>query len=209
MKVAIIGSGKVGGNLGIRLAQRGNTVFFGVKPGKDASALLERAGPEAEARAVAQAVRDAEVVFLAVPANIAVDAARAAGDLAGKIVVDCTNPLRWDAGPVHDPPAEGSNAAALAAAFPRARVVKGFNTFGAEFHLDPSLGDRSVDVYLAGDDRAAKTAVAQLARDAGFTPVDSGPLRNAALLENLAVLWIHLAMVEGRGRNFAFKILNA
>ena len=90
---------------------------------------------------------------------------------------------------------------------PGARVVKGFNTFGAEIHLDPSLGGTVADVFLAGDDAEAKKAVAAVAEAAGFTPVDSGPLRNAAVLENLAILWIHLALREGHGRNWSFKKL--
>ena len=64
-----------------------------------------------------------------------------------------------------------------------------------------------IDVHLAGDDSGAKAAVAEIAEQAGFTVVDCGPLRNAALLENLAVLWIHLAVTEGRGRFVGFKLL--
>jgi hypothetical protein len=128
--------------------------------------------------------------------------------LSGKIVVDCTNPLTWNDGPVWSPPPAGSVAAAIAQAVPYARVIKGFNTFGAEIHLDPSLGGTVADVFLAGDDAGAKAAVASVAEAAGFTPVDSGPLRNAAVLENLAILWIHLALREGHGRSWAFKKVN-
>lgn len=78
----------------------------------------------------------------------------------------------------------------------------------AEIHLDPSLGGTVADVFLAGDDAEAKKAVAAVAEAAGFTPVDSGPLRNAAVLENLAILWIHLALREGHGRSWAFKKVN-
>ena len=86
-------------------------------------------------------------------------------------------------------------------------MVKGFNTFGAELHRDPSFGDAAIDVHLAGDDAEAKSAVAAVAEKAGFAVIDAGPLRNAALLENLAVLWIHLAIAEGRGRFIGFKLL--
>jgi hypothetical protein len=64
-----------------------------------------------------------------------------------------------------------------------------------------------VDVQLASDDTEAKALVSAIATKAGFTPMDVGLLRNAALLESLAVLWIHLAMKGGQGRHVAFKLL--
>jgi hypothetical protein len=86
-------------------------------------------------------------------------------------------------------------------------VVKAFNTFGAEIHADPRLSAGPADVCLAGDDADAKRIVGEIATRAGFRPIDAGPVRNAALLENLAVLWIHLALVGGQGRDVAFKLL--
>lgn len=201
-RIAIIGTGNVGGNLGTTLAKAGVPVCFGLREGADGSALLERA-PSAEALPVAAAAAQADVVALCVPAGVAVEAAKALGDLDGKVLLDCTNPVRWDQGPVWDPPAEGSVAAALAAAFSGAKVVKGFNTFGAEIHGDPKLAGTSAEVPLAGDEEARRI-VSGIAEAGGFRPIDAGPLRNAAVLENHAVLWIHLATVGGRGRDFAF-----
>jgi hypothetical protein len=132
-----------------------------------------------------------------------------AAELAGKIVVDCNNPLVWKEGPVWAPPAEGSLAAALAKVVPDARVVKAFNTFGAEFHANPMLTGSPAQVFLAADDADAKKVVSEIATKAGFTTVDAGPLRNAAVLENLAMLWIHLATVGGQGRDFAFAMQRA
>ena len=135
------------------------------------------------------------------------DVARSlATELAGKVVVDCNNPLTWSAGPVWAPPPEGSLAAAVAAAAPGARVVKGFNTFGAEHHADPGLTGAPAQVFLAGDDDAAKQLVSAVAAASGFAPVDAGPLRNAPVLENVAMLWIHLATVGGHGRAFTFRM---
>jgi len=208
MKIAIVGAGNVGGALGKRFTASGMSVTFGVKEGADLGALLAECGGKATAKPAKDAVKDADVVFLAVPGSVALEAAKGLGDLAGKVVVDCNNPIRWDAGPVWTPPPEGSLAAALAKALPGARVVKAFNGFGAEFHADPKIGGGGVEVFLAGDDAAAKKAVSEIAERAGFTPVDSGPLRNAAVLENVAVLWIHLAMAGGRGRNIALRLLS-
>jgi len=203
-RVAIIGAGNVGGGLGTRLANSGVAVKFGVKPDADVKGLLAQA-KGATASAVEEAVAWGEIVFLAVPGSVAVDVAKSLGGaLAGKVVVDCNNPLVWKEGPVWTPPPEGSLAAAIAKAAPGARVVKGFNTFGAEFHKDPTLAGVAAQVYLAGDDADAKKAVTEVATTAGFRVVDAGPLRNAAVLENLAMLWIHLATVGGQGRNFTF-----
>jgi NADPH-dependent F420 reductase len=202
-RIAIIGTGNVGGALGVRMSLAGYDVTFGTRRGAALEELVGRTGGRARTAALAEAVATASVVVLAVPGAAAVEAARGLGDLSGKIVVDCTNPLRWDAGPVWTPPAEGSNAAAIAAAAPGARVVKAWNTFGAEHHGDPDLGDgRRADVFIAGDDADARQVVAEIASRCGFSPVDSGPLRNAAVLENVAILWIHLATVGGRGREF-------
>jgi NADPH-dependent F420 reductase len=204
-KVAIIGAGNVGGNLGARLSKAGLAVKFGVKPGKDLSALLARCEKDAGLAAPAEAAVWGDVVFLAVPGSVALEVARSlAKQLEGKIVVDCNNPLVWKEGPVWTPPAEGSLAAAIAKAAPGARVVKAFNTFGAEFHADPRLPGGGAQVFVAGDDADAKKVVSEVATTGGFRPVDAGPLRNAAVLENLAMLWIHLATVGGQGRDFAF-----
>ena len=143
---------------------------------------------------------------VAMPAAAALDTVRSVGDLKGGIVLDCTNPLRWDAGPVWAPPPEGSTALAIASAFPGVRVIKGFNHFGAEIQRDPALTTGPADAFFAGDDREAKSFVMTLAGRMGFRPHDAGPLRNSALLENLAVLWIQLASVGAAGRNFAFRM---
>ncbi|HET9993364.1 MAG TPA: NAD(P)-binding domain-containing protein [Kofleriaceae bacterium] len=207
-RIAVIGSGNVGGNLGARLSKSGFPVHFGVRDAKGNDELLARCAKDAAAVPVAEAAQWAEVVFLAVPAAAAVEVAKGlAAQLEGKIVVDCNNPLVWKEGPVWTPPAEGSLAAAIAKVVPGARVVKAFNTFGAEFHADPlHAGAPAAQVYMAGDDAAAKQALAEIAAEAGFRTVDSGPLRNAALVENLAILWIHLATVGGHGRNFVFAM---
>lgn len=98
-------------------------------------------------------------------------------------------------------------AAALAAACPGVRVVKGFSHFGAEVHDDPMVGGMAADMMVAGDDEDAKQTVMGLGVALGYRSLDAGPLRNAALLENLAMLWIQLA-TTGMGRQFAFKAVN-
>ena len=203
-RVAVIGAGNVGGGLGARLSKSGFSVRFGVRPDAEVSALLMQCDAASTAAPI-DAAAWGDVVFLAVPAAVAVDVARElAPSLAGKVVVDCNNPLVWKDGPVWAPPAEGSLAAAVAKVAPGARVVKGFNTFGAEFHKDPARAGVPAQVFVAADDADAKKLVMDIATRAGFSPVDAGPLRNAPVLENLAILWIHLATVGGLGRGFTF-----
>jgi hypothetical protein len=204
--IAIIGAGHVGAALAQTLSRAGYAVRLGVRPGADVAALLQRCGGKATAGTVREAAAAAEVIFLCVPAQVAVAVARDAGDLRRKVLVDCSNPVAWQDGPVLAPPPEGSVAAALAAAIPEARVVKGFNTFGADVHRDPGIGGAPAEVYLAGDDGIALERVGEVASRAGFAPVAVGPLRNAAHLEALALLWIQLATAGGQGRQFIFRL---
>jgi NADPH-dependent F420 reductase len=207
-RIAVIGAGNVGGNLGARLSKSGFPVHFGVRDDKGSAELLARCAKDAATATPEEAAQWAEVVFLAVPGLVALDVARGlAKQLEGKIVVDCNNPLTWKEGPVWNPPAEGSLAAAIAKAAPGARVIKGFNQFGAEFHADPfHAGNPGAQVFLAGDDAEAKKTLSEVATKAGFRPIDAGPMRNAAVLENVAMLWIHLALAAGHGRDFVFAM---
>jgi hypothetical protein len=203
-RIAIVGSGAVGSALASTFTKAGHDVRVGSRPGSDRAATL--AGKGIATGPVREVASWAEVVFLAVPAGTAVEAARSAGDLSEKVLVDCTNPVVWNSGPVLVPPPEGSVSAALAVAIPGVRVVKAFNTFGAEIHADPSLEGRPAEVLMASDEGGALEIVGEVAARAGFAPLTAGGLREAALLEALAVLWISLATVGGQGREFAFRL---
>lgn len=204
---AVVGTGAVGAALAKNLVQHGIDVQIGGRDEGKARELALALGARARVADGPSLGKGVDVVFLAVPAAAAASVLEGAGGMKGAIVVDCTNPVSWNAGPVHEPPEEGSIAAHLARRFPATRVVKAFNTFGAEFHADAKLGATAADLYLAGDDAEAKRELSELARTLGFEPVDVGPLRNARHLESLAVLWIHMATVGGRGRQVAFKLL--
>src|SRR5262249_60144555 len=96
MKIAVIGAGSVGGTLGAAWANRGHEVIFGVRDAADPNLkeLLVRAGGKARAASVKDAAAAADVVALTVPWPAAQDALRSAGDLRGKVLLDCTNPLK-------------------------------------------------------------------------------------------------------------------
>ncbi|HLK58378.1 MAG TPA: NADPH-dependent F420 reductase [Chthonomonadaceae bacterium] len=209
MKIGVLGAGNVGGTLGRRWAQQGHEVVFGVQDPQDPKLadLLAQTEGRGRAATVAEAARFGEVVALTVPWSAVPDVLNAAGDLSGKILLDCTNP-NFAAEP--GGPASGhlnSGAEQIAALAPGARVVKAFNTTGWENMADPRYGSEVVTMLYAGDDPQAKSAVAQLAADLGFDAVDAGPLSFAHHLEALAQLWGQLAYGQKLGRNIAFRLL--
>jgi hypothetical protein len=206
MKIAIIGTGSVGSALGRGFAKAGHEVVFGVRDtGKpEVGRLVEETG--ARAASVAAAAEGAEVVVLAMPWGAAQDVIQSAGGLSGKIVFDCINPLKPNLAGL-DPGDAGSAAEQVAAWAPGARVVKVFNSTGANNMANPVYGNDHAAMLFCGDDPGAKEVAARLAADLGFDPVDAGPLSAAYLLEHFAMLWIHLAYGVGMGRNFAFKLV--
>jgi predicted dinucleotide-binding enzyme len=205
-KIAIIGKGHVGSSLGICFTRAGLHVKFGVQEGSDAKEVLARCYGRAEAMSVADAAHSADVIFLAIPALAVPDVIKTLGNMSGKTVVDCTNTIKWENGPVWNPPDEGSVAELIAKSLKGAKVVKGFNTFGAEFMMEPIVENVPVDLFLAGDDDA-KRLVSEIADKAGFKSIDTGSIRNAAALENLGVLWIYFATTGNKGRRRFFKLL--
>jgi hypothetical protein len=206
MKISIIGSGNVGGALGKRWAAAGHEVKFGVRDTGKAEVVALLKTPGTSAGTVAEAAAFGEVVVLTTPWNATEAAIKTAGNLAGKVVVDCTNPLKPDLSGL-SVGLDNSGAEMVAQWAAGARVVKCFNSTGAENMLNPQFGNDRAVMLLAGDDTTAKTTVTKLGQDLGFEMVDAGDLSVARLLEPVAMLWVHLAYRRGFGRNFAFKLL--
>lgn len=208
MQIAIIGAGNVGGALGKGWAAKGHSVYFGVPDlqSEKMQVLLKSMGANGRAGSVQDAAANAEIVVFATPWNAAQNAIASAGNLAGKIVIDCMNPLAPDlSGLVLG---HTTSAAEQVAAWAKgARVVKAFNTTGAGNMADSHYAGGKPVMCIAGDDAAAKKSVSQLAADLGFDAVDAGPLKNARLLEPFAMLWIYLAVKQGLGPNIAFQLL--
>jgi hypothetical protein len=208
MKIAILGSGQVGSTLGKAWAGRGHEITFGVRDPKSPKAqdAVKATGGKARATTVKEAASAAEAVVLATPWASTLDAVRSAGELAGKVVIDATNPLAEDFSGL----ALGHTTSAgeeVARSAKGARVVKCFNSIGAEHMGNPRIAGHAATMFLCGDDAGAKKIVAKLATELGFEPVDAGPLRQARLLEPLAMLWISLAYQQKLGTGIAFKLL--
>jgi 8-hydroxy-5-deazaflavin:NADPH oxidoreductase len=205
MKIGIVGSGNVGGTLGRRLAEAGHTIVFGTRR-PDSAEMREMAKiPGASVATNAEAAQSSEVIVLATPWPATEAAVKGLGDLSGKILFDCTNPLK----PKLDGLELGTTTSAgetVAKWAPGARVVKIFNTIGYNIMADPAFPGGAATLFYCGDDAAAKKTAHELAAQLGFDPVDAGPLTQARLLEPFALLWISLAF-GGQGREIAFHLM--
>ena len=203
MQIAILGAGNVGRALASRLG--GHRVSFGVRaPNDPKHADAARLGALATPAA---AVRDAALVIVALPWRETEGALGALGAaLDGKVVVDATNPIRADFGGLEFGQ-DDSAGERLQRRLPKARVVKAFNTTGAENMADPAYPDGQVTMLVAGDDADATATVRDLATAMGFEARIVGPLALARQLEQFAWLWIHLAFKAGLGRAIAFRLV--
>jgi predicted dinucleotide-binding enzyme len=199
MKISILGAGNVGNALATGWTKAGHQIVFGVRhPEKDPVSGATQVS-------VREAAQASDVIVLAVPADAVAEAIRSAGDLTGKIILDATNPLLPDLSGLDTP--AGTSGGERTAALARVPVVKIFNTTGYPNMLDPDYNGQHPTMFYCGDDANAKKIAAELARDLGFEPVDAGPLKQARLLEPLALLWISLALKQGLGTGIAFKLL--
>ncbi len=208
MKIAIIGTGNVGGTLAKSWGAKGHKILLGVRDTQDEKTrtMAKGIGGDAEVLGIRQAAERTDIVVLATPWEAAKDALGAAGDLSGKILIDVTNPLKPDLSGLsvgHDTSA-GEQVAGWARG---ARVVKAFNTTGFPNMADPKYPDGAATMFICSDDADAKSRAATLARDLGFEVIDAGPLANARLLEPMAMLWIYLAVKMGMGTNIAFRLM--
>lgn len=176
--VSIIGTGNMGQAIASVVGKGGNT--------------LEVLGENDSGTPVT-----GDVVVLAVPYSAVADIVAQRGDeLAGKVVVDITNPVNFETFDSLVVPADASAAAELAGALPRSRVVKAFNTTFAATLASGTIGGLPTTVLIAGDDTDAKSLLAGIVTAAGLRAIDAGSLRRARELEALGFLQISLAAGE-------------
>jgi predicted dinucleotide-binding enzyme len=204
MKIAIIGTGNVGGALAQGWTRAGHSVVLGVRNATDPKVVALARQTKAETKAPDAAAAVADVVVLALPWGAAESAVKALGNLAGKIVIDCMNPLAMRNGALGlDRGFDTSGGETVAGWMPGARLVKTLNQVGAEMMAsNADLPHRPV-MFLAGDDKEAKAIVAALLTDLGFEPLDAGDLTKARLLEPYGMVWINQALIQGKGRDWA------
>jgi predicted dinucleotide-binding enzyme len=209
MKIAFIGAGQVGAPLAARLAEAGHQVVLAES--REGSATVAAAlgrSSKLSSGPVAEAVREAEVVFLATPfkANESVVGPLAEA-LAGKVIVDCTNPV--GPGLTHGLGNTRSGSEFIQGLAPKASVVKAFTIYGFENFEDPSYPGYGVKpaMLFCGDDRSAKERVAKLIADCGFEPVDVGGLVQALHLEHMTLMWVRMVRMQGHSPNLVWAAL--
>jgi predicted dinucleotide-binding enzyme len=197
MKIAVLGFGNVGSQMVKLWMKAGHDVVIGLR---DMSKDAATAQQTATVRRPADATTNADIIALALPWRSIEGVLADCGDLAGKIILDASNPLDESLNVLV--PSAGSAAEQIALWAPGAKVVKAFNTVGAALY-----GEGSFDSFFCGDDPGAKETVRSLIADTSAKPVDVGGLANARYLEQLAGLWIALAMKGFAGGAFAFNIV--
>ena len=204
--IAVIGTGNVGGALGPRFAEIGHTVVYGSRSPQraDVRALVAETGHGATAMLPPDAVRDAEIVVLAVKWADAEVATKSLGDLSGKIILDPTNAVIFSDDGFRRHAVETSAAQMIQSWAPGARVVKAFNTLSSETMADPSLAGGPMSIPIVGDDTDAKAVIAQIIEDMGFDAVDMGGLEFAGTLEKMLVVRGNAAVL-GTPFNYYFR----
>jgi predicted dinucleotide-binding enzyme len=201
MRVGILGSGLMGSKLGTIFARAGHEVVFSYAQSNEKLKLLARdAQNNARAGSPGEAAKDADALLLGVHWSRIDDVLKQAGDLSGKVIVTCSLPM--DSGNTKLLLGNTtSGAEELAKKVPRAHVVCAFNTVPSEVLFGVFEARRKASrpsLVYCGDDERAKGVAAELIRDAGFDPVDAGPLRIARYTEPFALLIGQLAY-EGKG----------
>lgn len=203
MRITIIGTGNMArGIAGRALAGGHDVTLLGTESAK-AQALADDLSGDVRAGEVGDPL-DGDVVVLAVWYAVVDDVIARYGDqLAGKVIVDITNPIDAEAfEPLHLE--AGSAAQEIAAKAPGANVVKAFNTTFAGTLGTGEVGGQPLDVLIAADDESAKETVSRLASDGGLRPVDAGPLKRAHELEALG--YLHMVLQQPLGTNFASAV---
>jgi 8-hydroxy-5-deazaflavin:NADPH oxidoreductase len=203
MTIAIIGTGNVGGALAQGLIKAGHTVLMGARlPLSDKSIKLATVIGEDRFTSVENAAKQARVIIITTPPETVLSLIPQLDDVSGKTIIDATNSFRTKP--------EGYTTAfhALKDKTGSSAIVKCFNTTGFENMLNPVYGGEGIDMFCAGDNAEAKKIAIQLSKDIGFANCyDFGGDDKVQLLEQFALSWINLAIMQKLGRGTAFKVL--
>jgi hypothetical protein len=203
MRISIIGSGNVGTALAKGWIKAGHEVVFGVR---DPSSPKTRKAldliPGADIRTIPAAAGKAEIIVITTPPEAVLQIIPELGDLSGKTIIDTTNSVRTRPEPY--PTAYH----AIISLTGSKQVVKCFNSTGFENMLNPIYHGEGIDMFAAGNSSDAKQTATILAKDLGFgNCYDFGGDDKVELLEKFALSWINLAIMQGMGRDIAFKLI--
>jgi predicted dinucleotide-binding enzyme len=211
MRIGILGTGDVGRVLGAACATLGHDVMMGSREPDQQKVKdwVAKAGRRASSGTFADAARHAELAIVATRWDGTENALKLAGadNLAGKVVIDATNPLDFST----TPPSLAVSGADSAGErvqrwLPAAKVVKAFNTVGNPHMFRPDFPGGPPDMPICGNDAAARQTVARLLSEFGWTVIDLGGIASSRYLEALAMIWI-LEYFNTKNGNHAFKFL--
>lgn len=212
MKIGILGSGDVGQALGKGFADHGHEVRMGSRdPGQEkVRKWLERTGGNASAGNFADAAAFGDLIVFAVLGAAAEQVVELAGPehVAGKVVIDTTNPLDFSQGM---PPSlfvghTDSLGERVQRMLPDAKVVKAFNHVPNSHMIDPDFPCGPPDMFICGNDAGAKETVTGILEDFGWPVIDLGGIEYARYLEPLTMLWVLYLMQSGKV-DHVFKLL--
>ncbi len=214
MNVTIIGAGNMGRGIGTRLVAGGHSVTYvdanpevAEKTAADVKGAAKK-GATVSTSSLGNAVLG-DVVVLAVWYGTNIEIVKQLGKkLAGKVVVDIANPLNQTYDGLATAPDSSSAEDVARAIASEAKVVKAFNTTFAGTLLAGQVAGQPLDVFIAGDDADAKNKVAQLVKDGGMRPVDTGPLSRARQIEAMQLLHITLQGTLGTNWMSTIKIIS-
>ncbi|TAE00568.1 MAG: NADPH-dependent F420 reductase [Bacteroidetes bacterium] len=203
MKISIIGTGNVGGALATQWAKAGHQIFLGTRDLSkfDDKHLLQN--PNTSLHSIAESAEKAEVILIAaVPQAVQAIAAQIKDFVSQKTIIDAMNSVRVK------PEGFENTFEALKMLLPESEIVKCFNSTGFENMANPIYKGEGIDMFVAGSSKKGKEIAQKLSSDAGFSTCwDFGADDKAQLLEHFALSWINLAIMQGHGRNMAFKII--
>ena len=203
MKIAVIGTGNVGGALATKWANKGHEIFLGVRDVNNFKGRHLLSNPNTKVYNIHEVVQYAEVILISTPAMMAAEVAKSLGDTSGKVIIDTMNIVMG-----RGPAGFTNTSEAILANTTTNEVVKCFNTTGFNNMVNPNYGDQVLDSFVAGDSVKGKNIAKQLAKDAGFAECyDIGGNDRFELMEKFAFFWINLAMFQGQGREIGFKLL--
>jgi 8-hydroxy-5-deazaflavin:NADPH oxidoreductase len=214
MNVTIIGAGNMGRGIGHRIVAGDHSITIVDRDPEEAKQLAEELRSAAEGGVTVEADGPGteprgEVVVLAVYYPGDLEIVRDLGEeLAGKVVVDISNPLNQTFDGLATEPGTSAAEEVAEAAPAGTRVVKAFNTTFSGTLVEGQVASQPLDVFIAGDDEEAKETVAQLVRDGGLRAIDVGPLERARQLEGLGFLGITLQQPLGLNFQSAWKLIS-
>ncbi len=210
MNIGFIGTGQVGGTLAKRLGSKGHSIFLAARDisSSEVNQLAKSIGANAKVQTIQETIASTEIIILATPFGAIESIAKEnLISFRGKVLIDCTNPLKPDlSGLVFN--GESSGGEYLQSLLPETKIVKAFNTVGFNIMENPEFVGRKTIMYFCGNDQEARFKTQTLIQELGFQSMDAGDIKSSRLLEPFALLWISTAYKYGMGREFAFSIIN-